>query len=331
MKLGILSRDEPVFSLRIYRQSLEQQLVALGVELISLPFEQPSFSAVDVIWDPALISARLPHPGLLHCAQPVVGTVHGLAAHTLSIREYFPDPFEGTLGQVFNQLVASEWEWFSRKVASVIAVSRFGAEEVISVFGVPREKVVPIYHGVAHDTFNPRGKVHRSQKPYLLQIAQYSTKKNVDRVLQAYAMLDEETRPDLVAILPNFEGPDPDIPGVTLLREPVEHKELAPWYRGALGFIFPSIHETFGLPALEAMACGCPVITSSISAMPEMVGDAALLVNPRSVEDIAAGIQRLVNDETLRRELRDKGLARARDFTWARSAEQHLAVFQAVL
>ncbi|MEE9161965.1 MAG: glycosyltransferase family 1 protein, partial [Candidatus Neomarinimicrobiota bacterium] len=199
------------------------------------------------------------------------------------------------------------------------------------VFGVAREKVVPIYHGVAHDTFNLKGKAHSSMRPYLLQIAQYAAKKNVDRVLQAYSTLDEETRPDLVAILPNFEGPDPDVPGVRLIREPVTHKDLAPWYRGALGFIFPSIHETFGLPALEAMACGCPVITSSISAMPEMAGDAALLVNPRSVEEIAAGIQRLVEDEALRRELRDKGLARARDFTWARSAEQHLAVFEAVL
>ena len=119
--------------------------------------------------------------------------------------------------------------------------------------------------------------------------------------------------------------------GVRIIRKGLTHKELARWYRGALGFIFPSIHETFGLPILEAMACGCPVITSNITGIPELTGDAALTVNPRSVEEITSAIRRLVEDRLLRRRLRAKGLARARLFTWQKSAREHLDVFESAL
>ncbi|UCD39335.1 MAG: glycosyltransferase family 4 protein [Fidelibacterota bacterium] len=184
---------------------------------------------------------------------------------------------------------------------------------------------------MAHDIFKTEGSKKASKKPYLLQIAQFAPKKNVERVLEAYIELDEETRPDLVVILPNYEGPDPEIKGVRVLRKGLTQKELAPWYRGALGFIFPSIHETFGLPVLEAMACGCPVITSNVTAIPELTGNAAILVNPRSVEEIVAALQRLLDDPVLRRDLSEKGVAQARQFTWEKSARQHLDIFESVL
>ena len=331
MRVGILTRPEPVYSLRRYRENLSGEFSALGVELIDLPVEAFHYKDVDLVWDPALISARFPVPELRECPRPVVGTVHGLAAHTLSIREYFPDPLEATLGQAYHQLVADEWRWFGQKVAMLIAVSRYSAQEVMAVFDIPSARIVPIYHGVSHDIFHPDGERRMADKPYLLLIAQYAVKKNVDRVLAAYLQLSEEERPDLVAILPNYEGPDPEIKGLQLIRTGLSHRELAPWYRGALGFIFPSLHETFGLPILEAMACGCPVITSNVTAMPELTDDAAILVNPRSIDQIADAIERLAEDEALRRELRDKGLARAALFTWAKSARQHLEVFETVL
>ena len=331
VKLGIITRDEPVYSLQIYRENVERELINLGVEPVPLPTERPDFDQVDLIWDPALISARFPVAGLRTCAKPVVATVHGLASHTLSMREFYPDPLEASVGETFNRQVAREWKWFRKKVDKVIAVSRYGAEEVISIFGVPRKKVIHVYHGVNHKIFHPDGKKHRTDKPYLLQIAQYAAKKNVDRVIEAYTQLPVGNRPDLLAILPNYEGPDPGIPGLRLMRERVANQDLVKYYRGALAFIFPSIHETFGLPILEAMACGCPVITSNVTAIPELTGDAALLVNPRSVEEIYAAMQSLVGDEKLRKTLRDRGLVRVTEFTWERSAREHLEVFQSVL
>lgn len=330
MRLGILTRDEPIFSLLVYRQNLEREFPALGIEIVSIPVDDPHFEESDVVWEPGLISARFPHPKLRQCPKPVVVTVHGLAAHTLSVREYFTDPVEAILGQAFHQQVAAEWQWFGEKVSRVIAVSRYGAEEVTSIYDMPPEKVVAIYHGIDHNVFNVQGEQKTAERPYLLQIAQFAPKKNVDRLLEAYAQLPEATRPDLVVILPNYKGADPDIKGVQIIREGLVHEELACWYRGALGFIFPSIHETFGMPVLEAMACGCPVVSADGTAIPELAGDATILVNPRSVEEIASGIQRLVKDRSLRRRLRAKGLARARLFTWEKTAREHLDVFEAV-
>lgn len=94
--------------------------------------------------------------------------------------------------------------------------------------------------------------------------------------------------------------------------------------------MFPSLRESFGMPILEAMACGCPVITSNISACPEVAGDAALLVDPYSVDDIAGAMKRLIEDEPLRQSLRQKGLSRSRQFTWRKSARDHLKVFEKI-
>lgn len=331
MKLGVLTRDEPVYSLRVYRDNLNRELKALDIDTIPIQTEYPELDQVDIIWDPGLISARFPLLEFREAKLPIVVTIHGLAGHTLSIREYFPDPIEAMMGQTFHEQVSDEWKWFRKKVTRVIAVSEYGADEVVNVYRVPRKKVTAIYHGLDHEVFNVDGAAKQVDEPYLLQIAQYAPKKNVDRVLEAYAQLPEKGRPVFYVILPNYEGLDPDIKGVKIIREGQTHEDLAAWYRGALGFIFPSIHETFGLPALEAMACGCPVITSNVTAMPEMFEESALLVNPRSIDEIATAIQRLVEDQKLREKLREAGLARASQFTWEKSAQEHLEVFQSAL
>jgi len=99
-------------------------------------------------------------------------------------------------------------------------------------------------------------------------------------------------------------------------------------YSGALAFVYPSLYEGFGLPPLEAMACGTPVLTSNVTSLPEVVGDAGLLVDPYNVEAIAHGIRRLVEDSALREELKRKGLERAKQFTWERTAELTWAVLE---
>ncbi len=107
--------------------------------------------------------------------------------------------------------------------------------------------------------------------------------------------------------------------------------ELPAWYRAAEVFVYPSLYEGFGLPPLEAMACGTPVITSNTSSLPEVVGDAALLVDPYDVEAIAEALARLLEDEELRQRLREAGLARARQFSWERTARETLAAYRLAL
>jgi glycosyltransferase involved in cell wall biosynthesis len=111
----------------------------------------------------------------------------------------------------------------------------------------------------------------------------------------------------------------------------VDDTDLAVLMAGALALAFPSLYEGFGLPALEAMACGTPVLTANTSSMPEVVGDAGLPVDPLDVEAITAGLARLVADDALRRDLRTRGLARAATFSWERAAHETLAVLRAAV
>jgi glycosyltransferase involved in cell wall biosynthesis len=111
----------------------------------------------------------------------------------------------------------------------------------------------------------------------------------------------------------------------------VPTEEIPVLYSAARIFVYPSLYEGFGLPPLEAMACGVPVLTSLVSSLPEVVGDSALLVDPYSVEEIANGIERLLSDEKLRLSLREKGLRKASTFSWRRTAELTLAVYRDAL
>ncbi len=154
--------------------------------------------------------------------------------------------------------------------------------------------------------------------------------KNLERLIRAFALVREQGEHDDLQLL--LIGDDVSRYGAlrravekTGLRQDVRFfgfvppSTLAALYRMASVFAFPSLYEGFGLPPLEAMSCGTPVVTSRISSLPEVVGDAAVLVDPYSVEDIALGISRLLDDHDLRRQLVDKGLARARSFSWERS------------
>jgi glycosyltransferase involved in cell wall biosynthesis len=108
----------------------------------------------------------------------------------------------------------------------------------------------------------------------------------------------------------------------------VSNADLAALYRGALAFVFPSLYEGFGLPPLQAMACGVPVLTSNVCAIPEVVADAALLVDPRSTDAIAQGMTRVVGDAALRDSLRHKGFLRARAYTWDETAHKVREILQ---
>jgi glycosyltransferase involved in cell wall biosynthesis len=110
----------------------------------------------------------------------------------------------------------------------------------------------------------------------------------------------------------------------------VPDDDLAALFSACEAFVFPSLYEGFGLPPLEAMAAGAPVVCSNASSLPEVVGDAALLVNPREVGEIANAIERVITDSALRDELRTKGLAQAKKFSWERAARETLAVYQRV-
>lgn len=331
MKLAVLVRQQDPFSLRHYRENVMKELVALGVEIIPFPQSGTIPPECDLVWEPGIAGSRSPHPIFKTIQKLLVATVHGAAPFSMNWRECFPSALAALWGELQNRRALIAWRWFRSRVSAVIAVSKYGAREVTCALGLPRCKIYPIYHGVDHKTFHVGEARPFTEQPYLLIVAQCQPKKNVGRVFTAYEQLLEESRPDLVAILPGYRGKPVDIKGIRLIHEGLLPAELSKLYRGALGFVFPSLHETFGMPISEAMACGCPVITSNVTACPEVAGDAALLVDPRSVAEITQAMKRLIKDTTLRKRLREKGLARAKEFTWRKSAEKHLEVFEKTL
>jgi glycosyltransferase involved in cell wall biosynthesis len=229
-------------------------------------------------------------------------------------------------------------EPFLRSVQSakhIIGVSHFGADEIHAVLGVPRERITVIYHGVA-TSFVPG----ECQAPAPLKEGEYflfvgdpiaEPRKNFEMLVEAYRIA-----------WPRHDGPPiavvgaraPVLPGIVHAGNFADdlasetNTALRNLYRGALALVMPSYHETFGMPMLEAMACGTPVVASAASCLPEIAGDAALFAPPRDSEAWSKALLRIASDGDIRTILIAKGLERARGFQWKQSAQAHLDLFR---
>jgi glycosyltransferase involved in cell wall biosynthesis len=221
----------------------------------------------------------------------------------------------------------------ARRVRRIVTVSQFCKTRIIELLRVPEENIVVALEA-ASSCFFPRNQeqilsvterlgVHR---PFFLAVGAISPRKNFARLTDAW----RRTQNQLDGANLIFVGKEglrfssqPTIgtlPARVTHLGPVNEEDLAALYSGARGLLYPSLHEGFGLPILEAMACGCPVLTSNCTAMPEVAGDAAVLVDPLSEESIAGGIRRLAQTRCAD-ELKVRGLERSRRFSWARTAE----------
>lgn len=329
MRIAVLTREHDPLSLIRYRDSVIRELLPLGVVIIPFGETDPIPAKCDLVWEPGVSGNRQPSRNLKFLHKPLVITIHGAAPYVVKWHEYFSDPFDAIRVRRANRLALHEWSLFRGEISAVIAVSRFGANEVAHVYSIPSEIVTPIYHGVDSAIFFPRKSQDQGER-YLLHVSAYQPVKNLDRLLDAYEQLPRAIRPKLIIVSPGFKK-NPDVTGLSIIDHALTSLELAKLYSNALCFIFPSLRESFGLPILEAMACGCPVITSFDTACAEVAGDAALLVNPRSTGDIAQAMSRLINEPDLRIQLSQKGLARASKFTWAETARLHMAIFRSVL
>jgi glycosyltransferase involved in cell wall biosynthesis len=276
-------------------------------------------AARDTFWYLGLLPVRAARSRaeILHCPTfrapvrsrvPVVVTVHDVGV----LREptYFRQ-WSATYGRALVPRVL-------RSAARVIAVSEFTAAELVEVAGVPEERVrvIPNASGAP---FSPEGVAAEGE--YALAVGTLEPRKNLRRVAEAAGRAKVELR---VVGAPGWGGVEVGGDGVRWLGE-VADEELARLYRGALCLVYASLYEGFGLPVLEAMRCGTPVVTSEGSAMAEVADGAAELVDPRDPDSITSGIERAI---ARRDELRARGLERARRYTWEATAEATAAVYR---
>ncbi len=281
---------------------------------------------VDIFWFPDCAGGSAPPRKFLSLADKIVVTLHGAAPFTIPFYIYYDSIHRAITGTIFKYISFFKWQTFKNRVKAVITVSEYAKTELCSKLRIPEYKVFSIYHGIDADLFVP---ANIKDKRYFLHVSQYQPKKNVDRIVEAYRRLDTP-KPELVLVVPGYRRALEDS-NIRIIREPKTSHDLVKLYNGAIAFIFPSLHETFGMPILEAMACGCPVITSNTTACAEVAGDAALLVNPYSVDDIAKAMQMLLMDKRLAESLKKKGLERVKSFSWEKSARHHFEIFKRVI
>ncbi len=327
MRVGVYTTVEIIFSMTVYRTNITRELAAMGVEVVDFEEAIAAGQPPDLGWDHQAYAGRPPQPPFLKHSIPCVATQHGARPLVLARDELARTEDEWQRLQNLLEERRRIWASIDKAAFDYIAVSRYAKEEVIRTVGLPAENITVIYHGVDHAKFNCPGDPNAGRENFLLHVSQYQPVKNLDRLLEAYASLPEATRPPLHVVASGY-GAHPGIKGLTMQTQKVSEEELISLYHRAMAFLFPSLHEGFGFPLLEAMACGCPLLTSNVTSCPEIAGDAAVLVEPRSVQSIAEGIWKLVENPALRISLQQCGLERVKLFTWKKSAEAHLKVFQ---
>ncbi len=285
-------------------------------------------SLADPLWLAWQVMARRPavyfSPGFNPpplCPTPLVFTLHDL----IHVQE---SEVATAVKRAFYEIIVRP---AARRAFRVLTVSEDSRSRIIAWANLPEERVVNVGNGV-DAPFHPEGPRYDPGYPYLLYVGNFRPHKNIPRLLQAFGRVGH---PDLRLL---FSGSPNDAILAPLQRFGILQKagflhnppdaRLASAYRGAALVVMPSLTEGFGLPALEAMACGTPVVVSRCPALLEIVGEAGLLVDPLDVRDIGNAIERALRDRELRRTLSCRGLDRAAQFSWDRVAGQVRAILE---
>jgi glycosyltransferase involved in cell wall biosynthesis len=257
--------------------------------------------------------------------------------------EFFPE--------VHRRLLKFFIPFSAKRADRIISVSEFTKKQIIQYYGVPEEKITVIYEG-ASDKFTPiKDKdlifsilnKHGIKKKYILFVGRIEPRKNIAGLLKAFDYVKKRVKKDLCLVIVGNQDKifqekelfnkikELQLESDVIFTGGVSEDDLSVLYNGAEILVYPAFAEGFGLPVLEAMACGTPVITSDTTSLPEVTGDAAILINPNSYEEIGESLDRLLNNHILRKELSEKGVKRSQKFSWTEAAKKTIEVYREVL
>lgn len=284
---------------------------------------------------------------LFHVPQNGIGlpTKKG-CLNVVTVHDLIPYIYPETVGRGYLKIFLHEMPRIMEQSDLVITVSEHSKRDIQRIFQLPDEKVVVTYEA-PESVYQPIDKTAAQayvkekfgiDSRYLLYIGGFSPRKNVKGLINAFYEVQHDIPADYKLVLVGKEARDYDDTAMLVealrLQDKVVFTGFAPvlelpyLYSAADLFIYPSFYEGFGLPPLEAMACGTPTITSNTSSIPEVTGQAALLINPHDMYDLAGQIVKVLNDESLQHKMRQDGLAQSAQFTWKRCAEETLAAYQ---
>lgn len=285
--------------------------------------------------------AHFQYIGPPRCSCPFVVTVHDISFET-------DQSFFNPADRLRMRLLIP---WSVRRAAHVLTVSEFSKAQIVEHYRVPEDRVTVTYNGVDDVFSEPLSDAevlrlkqrYGLREPFILAVGNVQPRKNLVRLLRAFSALNASGDAQdwsLYMVGQSRWGAEESYRQLSQLG--LEHKahflgyvdsqeDLAAIYKIATIFAYPSLYEGFGLPIVEAMAAGTPVLTSKVTSMPEVAGDAAVLVDPTSTDDIAQGLLRLMGDSGLVDTLVEKGKRRATAFNWETAASQTLSVYQSIL
>jgi glycosyltransferase involved in cell wall biosynthesis len=288
-------------------------------------------------------------PEVLFVPAHVLPLIHGrrsvVTVHDLGFL-YYPDAHRAA----DRRYLAWSTAWNARRSAAVVADSHATRADLVREYGVALSKVHVVYLGRdeslapvdSPQVLSAMRARYRIGQRYLLYVGTLQPRKNLVRVVEGFARLaGTPGMLDLQLVLAGKRGwlyeelfsqvRRLGLEGRVLFPGYVDDADLAALYSGALGYVYPSLHEGFGIPVLEAQACGVPVMTSNNSSLPEVAGDAALLVDPTDVDAIAEAMRQLAADADLRASLVERGFANVRRFSWEKCARETLEVLEGVV
>jgi len=256
----------------------------------------------------------------------------------VTIHDVFHLEMEGNLHKLFYAKLM--FYAISRKADAILCVSRFTKSQLLKHIKYDASSIFSIPNGVNAEWFSISKQRIKHTRPYLLYVGNVKPHKNLVRLLKSYKLICNFIPHDLIIVGKKegfITGDQTVIEMATHLKERViftgyvNQNELQQYFINATALIFPSLYEGFGLPAIEAMACRCPVVASNAASLPEVCGDAAIYFNPYSIEEMAEKLLHITKDVALRNRLIEKGLERAKHFLWQKSADATLEAIYKVL
>jgi alpha-1,3-rhamnosyl/mannosyltransferase len=286
---------------------------------------------IDVYHEPNYLSFRFPGPSVI--------TVHDLS--WIRHPETHPKQRLAAMGSHFPRSL--------ERASAILTDCSFVKQELLETFGLNPENVTPVLLGVSPDFF-PRAPAEcdtfladhgLAHGQYVLSVGTLEPRKNIPTLIDAYSMLPADLQQRFPLVLVGMRGWLTS--GLEARMKPLVERgvikplgyvadEMMPLiYSGAAAFVFPSLYEGFGLPPLEAMACGTPVISSRSSSLPEVVGDAGILVDPLNVDALAESLRRVLEDRAFAELLAQQGVRRAAGFSWKKTAAETIAVYRRAL
>lgn len=344
-----LARDHS-FTLFVLEEDLPRFAFAEGVMQLHPVPEHHRKPVRNILWHQAVLPGLARTLGLdvvhvpsyrrlmFRCPCARVATIHDLAPFHVS-NKY--DPLRMFYGRTVVRRLAARQE-------EVIAVSHATAEDLRRHFGLPSSRISVVYNGLDHERFSPglpdveRAEISRrigNERPFFLYTSRLEHPgKNHVRLIEAFNRFRRAGTHDHSLVLAgrDWHGAETihDVADQSPFHRDIHFLGFVPdgdlplWYRAAEALVYPSLHEGFGMPPLEAMACGCPVIASTAGALSEVCGGAAETIDPNDVDDITRSLRRVATDEFLRRRLKAAGLARAQGFDWRNTAAATLEVYE---